>query len=668
MALLAFQAVSDDSDAKGQLDGVLISEFSPYDWEGVTLKNYSSKSVDLKGYYLTDGEDDCKFTKSLVLDSMESITIVRPDTRDITAFADRDSVIYIGDSGVEAGDYYIFSNKGDEVFLYNSSGTCIDALCFGGGEINDSKLWTGSSVTINGTNAYVSRMGSTDTDTAADWGIAKAGWTYYDFDPSLSYNATVTPFVFPESGGVPIFDAISGAKKSVHIEIYQLTNYNMYALLCNLAKKGVEVVVLMEASPNGGDQSDMASRMKALVNAGGEVKLIGGESGERFTFVHAKYAVVDGTTTIVTSENWTADNLNGSIHNGIYSDQYGNRGWGAVIESKEYASFMESVFQNDIDDSYGDIRDFSEMSYSNVSAATLTYKTPSSGSFPSYSAKACPILSPDNSWDSEMYWIGQAKDRVYVQQQNVDDSYLDYTESSSPLYFLNAAATSGVDARIMVTSGSSYATAAKNLVDRLNSGSAIKAAAMDVPYIHNKGLVCDDVAIVSSINWTSNSFNNNREVGVAIFSSSVADYYAEVFESDFVGNYEYEGPSVNILTTQKTYTLGDKVKFEVEASPSDSYTYEWNFGDGQTATTTVPYASVTPGIGAHVLKVTVKNASGQTATASMDYVVVSDSGGSSEGDSSSSSEGGLGSTLYAIIAAVIALIVAVIGVFKKLKK
>ncbi|MBR4697163.1 MAG: PKD domain-containing protein, partial [Candidatus Methanomethylophilaceae archaeon] len=87
-------------------------------------------------------------------------------------------------------------------------------------------------------------------------------------------------------------------------------------------------------------------------------------------------------------------------------------------------------------------------------------------------------------------------------------------------------------------------------------------------------------------------------------------------------NYEYEGLSVNILTTQKSYDLGEKVTFEVEVRPAGSYTYEWSFGDGQTATTKVPYASVTPKAGAHVLEVTVKDSSGQTARATMDYAVV----------------------------------------------
>ncbi|MBR4226404.1 MAG: lamin tail domain-containing protein [Candidatus Methanomethylophilaceae archaeon] len=415
LALIAFQAASDDSDAEGQLDGVLISEFSPYDWEGVTLKNYGSRSVDLKGYYLSDGEGRCTFTSSFKLSAGGSVTVVRPDSTPMTSFADRDNVIRIGQVGVAADDKYVFSNKGDDVYLYDPSGRCIDALCFGSGSISNPEHWSGYSVAINGNNAVVVRIGSYDSDSADDWIVSKPGWTNRAFDPSLSYSATVTPFVFPDCGGVPIFDAVAGAKKSVHIEIYQLTNSNMYALLCNLAKKGVDIVVLMEASPNDGSQSDMASRMKALVEAGGEVKLIGGESGERFSFVHAKYAIVDGARTIVTSENWTADNLNGAIHDGTYSGDYGNRGWGVVIDSKEYASYMESIFQNDIDDRYGDVRDFSEMSYAGTRAATLTYRPVSSGSFPSYSANVCPMLSPDNAWDTEMYWIYSADKRVYVQ-------------------------------------------------------------------------------------------------------------------------------------------------------------------------------------------------------------------------------------------------------------
>jgi hypothetical protein len=366
--------------------------------------------------------------------------------------------------------------------------------------------------------------------------------------------------------------------------------------------------------------------LKALVNAGGEVKLIGGMSGDRFNLVHAKYAIVDGKTTIVTSENWTVDNLNGKIRNGTYSEDYGNRGWGAIIESKDYASYMEGVFSADI--SGKDVRDFSEMSYSNVTPASLWYSKPQSGNFKSYSASVCPILSPNNSWDSEMYWIDRAVDRIYVQQQSLDQSYEDWTESSSPLYDLNSKAISGADVRLILNSGSENDRVyVENYVESVNKGSMIDAAAMDKPYVHNKGLVCDDVAIVSSVNWTYPSFTTNREVGVAILSSDVAGYFASVFESDFDKYYAYEGLSVTITTTDKTYELGKTVTFKVSVTPAGTYTYDWDFGDGQTKTTKVPSVGVIPKLGAHVLKVTVKNGSGDSANASMNYVVIEVSGG-----------------------------------------
>ena len=291
----------------------------------------------------------------------------------------------------------------------------------------------------------------------------------------------MTPFVFPDSGGVPIFDAISKAKETVYIEIYQFANKNLYALLCNLEKKGVDVILLMEAAPEGGHGIDDAtlSRMKALVDAGGEVKLIGDVSGDKFSLVHAKYAVVDGKTSIVTSENWTTDNLNGRIRDGTYSTEYGNRGWGAVIESTGFASYMTNVFMDDLNGS--DVNDFTKV-YPKVTAAKLSYSAPSSGSFKTYSAKVSPMLSPDNSRATEDYWMSKSSSRLYVQQQNVGNSYQDWTEKSSPLFTMNSLASAGVDARLIINDNNT-----SSFISRMNSGSAIKAADMSSPYVHNKG-------------------------------------------------------------------------------------------------------------------------------------------------------------------------------------
>ena len=659
MALCAAQVSASDSDADG-LSGVLISEFNPFKWEGVTLTNYGEKAVDLNGWRLSDGEDSCTFSYYR-LEAGASVTVVKPDSNPKNAFADRENVLTTESAVLSAGRYYEFANGGDQVYLYDSSGRCVDALCYGSKTIDDLSLWTGKPVTISGNDVYIVRSGYADTDSADDWEYFREGWTGHKFDPDLRFQAAVTPFVFPDSGGVPIYDAISAAKDSVCIEMYQLTSKNMYALLCELAGNGVDVVLLLESNPYNSDQSGVAPSLKALVNAGGTVKLIGGVSGDRYNLVHAKYAVIDGKTTVISSENWTVSNLNGKIRDGTYSDDYGNRGWGAVIQSEGYASYMMGIFSSDMNGS--DVRDFSEMSYSGVSPADLWYSKPSSGSFRSYSAEVGPILSPDNSWDSEMYWIDRASSRIYVQQQDLGDSYADWTESVSPLYHLNARAGAGADVRFILNSGTENEKAyAENLVEKINQGSMIGAAAMDKPYVHNKGLVCDDVSIISSVNWTSPSFKTNREAGAAIFSSAVADYYAAVFERDYGRYYSYEGLSVTFTTTDKTYELGEKVTFRVSAVPSGSYTYSWDFGDGQTAVTQVPSATVKVTEGTHTLKVTASDSSGSSASDSASYTVAAS--GTDPGSGSGSGSGGWAT--YAAIGVVI-LLMALIAL-SRLKK
>ncbi|MBO4797768.1 MAG: lamin tail domain-containing protein [Candidatus Methanomethylophilaceae archaeon] len=641
-------AQAPDSDARGGLDGVLISEFNPFSWEGVTLKNYGSGTADLKGYSLSDGEGSCVFTASLKLASGQSITVAKNEGGAPDAFADRSSVIFLGDSGTEVTGDYVFSNSGDQVYLRDPGGKLIDSLCYGN---KTDPSWIGDSLVISGTGVYALRTGASDTDSSADWTVTKFGITSEGFDPNLSFSAEVTPFVFPESGGIPVFNAISSAQKTVLISIYQFTSANMYALLCDLEKKGVDVTLLIDAEPVNGDQSENAQKFKALVNAGGEVRLIGGNSGERYANLHAKYAVIDGKTTVVTTENWTTANLSGS-----YGSSDGNRGWGAVIESRDYAEYMTRIFMNDLSGS--DVRDFSEMSYSGVSPASLTYRPVKSVSFSKYSAKVCPMLSPDNSYETEKYWIGKAGTRVYVQQQNIGNSYTDWTESTSPLYFLNSRAVSGVDVRLMISTGTSgTGDSMKNYISRMNSGSAIKAAGMEDPYLHNKGLVCDDAAIVSSVNWTSTSFGSNREAGAVILSKQVADYYAGFFEEDFRKNYDYSGLSVSVTSASKTLTEGQTARFSATVIPSGSYSYQWDFGDGRSRTTGVPYVDMVPVPGAHVMKVTVSDSSGRTASSSMDYVVIEKGGEEESG----------GGTSWLVYAAVIALI-AIAGAAGLLRK
>ena len=90
---------------------------------------------------------------------------------------------------------------------------------------------------------------------------------------------------------------------------------------------------------------------------------------------------------------------------------------------------------------------------------------------------------------------------------------------------------------------------------------------------HNKGVIVDDRVWVGSVNWTENSFRDNREAAVIIESSCVADYFASLFLSDW-GVVDNKDPYVEMQNRGNTFLL------EVVGCPEGSIC-SWDIdGDG----------------------------------------------------------------------------------------
>ncbi|MGN0098900.1 MAG: phospholipase D-like domain-containing protein [Candidatus Methanomethylophilaceae archaeon] len=609
----------ESSDAAGSTNGVLLYEVSAVNDKGVSLKNYSTATIDLKDYVISDGEGSITFSKSFKLSAGETVTLALTVTE--TSFTNHDNVYHIGENSVgittKGSGSFNPAKDGDDIYLYNPDGKIIDAMCFGSKVIDDKEIWSGSSV-IKSTKYFLQRIDGNDTDSAADWIEIRIipGQTQNPLEVD-KYTATVTPFLFPDSGGIPIYQALEKAQESVFIEMYELRSPNIYALLIQLEERGVEVTILHEGAPVGNTVPQFASNMKALINAGGEVRFIGGTDVDRFENVHAKFAIIDMETVIITSENWSASNCNGSLDDDPYKGNDGNRGWGVIVENSDYAEYMKAVFDNDNSVDYGDTYDFNSK-YSQVSPATLTYKAPETATFTSYTAPITPVLSNDNSYEAIEYVITNATERVYSQQQSLSNYYADLGETSPVMMMARqASANPGMDAKFILGEGmsSSSKADAEQQVLLINSSTLISAATMGTPYVHNKGVIGDDLVLVTSINWTPTSVENNRESGVIINSKEVADYFAAAFNRDFSRNYTYDGFSVDISEIKTSYKSGEEVTFSVTVSPaSDSYTYHWVFGDGGEKDTNVPRVAYKPADGAHELKVTVTNSAGISQT------------------------------------------------------
>ena len=628
-------AVTETSDSDATAGGVLIFEVNGLgDDDGVSIKNYGTSDVDLKGYRVADSPDKKKegyllFESQYVLHPGDVVTVVVKDL-DGSKFTHRYDTLVPGERGLKSVGSFVLSNSGDDVYLIKEtstgSETIVDAFCYGGKKIDDSTLWTGEPFKTK-KNCFFERK-DVDTNSASDWFNFKVGWTNISFDPDMEMSATVTPFLFPESGGIPIYEELEKAEKSVKISVYQLLSKDVIGLLDQLSKKGVQVSILLEDDVSTPVTVNHAlAEIRTLVDDGCDVRII--EYGERYLYVHSKYCIIDDETVIITSENWTVDNLNRNVVEDPTKGK-GNRGWGVIIESPQYAAFMSNVFENDFDKSYGDVHDFTELK--TISGATVSYET-SSTLYPtsSFTCTITPVLSPDSSWDATLYYIDNAKTRVYSQQQSLSPSYSDVT-TESPIKHMADKAKQGLDVRFILNSATEEKEAQQD-VQNINTTSYIKAANMKKPYVHNKGVVCDDTVLVSSVNWTDTSFTSNRESCVAIHSKGVADYFANAFIKDFDRNYTYSGLKVTFSEIKDNYDKAGDITISVNVDQEGTFTYEWDL-DGQKKTTSIPRAVFNVSDGKHTITVTVSGDGMTPGSASASFSVGSSSGGDDDKDKS----------------------------------
>jgi phosphatidylserine/phosphatidylglycerophosphate/cardiolipin synthase-like enzyme len=478
--------------------------------------------------------------------------------------------------------------------------------------------WEGDPVGLPA-NKYLLRIGSNDTDSFKDWISTKPGLTNRSFNPELFFDASVVPFSFPESAGTPIFRELEKAKNEVLISIYILSNVQLVALLCDLSSNGVAVRILLEGDVLEYNMSSELTLMKSIVDSGGEVYLINDPAPgnyERFSYFHNKYAVIDGKKLIVTSENWTSDNL---------SSECSNRGWGAVMESEDLAEYAKSVFFSDMSLEYGDVRPLSYC-YPGLKPyqGILTYsENTSCYETETFDARVMPIMSPDNSRSALNYFIDNAETRVYSQQMDLGSSFR-VIAAPSPLESMSAAAERGADVRLILDT-SSDGTEKNSVIDVINNTSGIKAIAVNgtesFSLIHNKGLIIDDTVWISSVNWTENSFMNNREFAVAIESAEVADFFTGLFVEDW-GVNEHTIAETGLEVTHREVCAGSKTVQVFTVSGPERSTYIWDIlGDGNLRTTDINMivCSDIPE-GEYTMSVTMD---GTSYSADYDYSVVS---------------------------------------------
>ena len=577
LSLLIIVPLSSDSSEADQCSLRLYAVYPTEGFEGFALHNYGSQ-IDLKDYYVTDGEGKVNFTSSLKINTNSIIFFCKSEPPGWLGF---DQIIVYGQNGVTMKGFAL-ADTGDDIYLKKGDQT-IDTFVYG--DIKDSKEgWKGEPFQKIQKKHLAIRTNYFDNDAASDWELTTPGRT--DYSQSYGYDAIVTPISFPDDYS-PLFAALQESSVTIDISVYLISHPRIVSSLLTSLSEGVSVRILIEGAPAGGTTSSEIRALKALSDSGAKVKVMKQTDGYRaYGYIHCKYAVIDNHKTIITSENWQESSFES------------NRGWGAVIESSDYSSYMSSLFEQDYNRQY-DVVSFESLYPTAESDTYNTYNDEKTES-KTYNAIVTPVISPDHSYDSMKSFIQSAQTRLYSEQLDVDYDWTN--EDDNPISWMKGISNL-VDCRLIVDVTFDDRNDS-DFKDGYGIMDALEGTAIDVKtpvfsgMVHNKGVIADDKVWLGSINWTYNSFKENREAAVIIESKEISDYFSSLFLKDWG---EPITPDIEELPLECSIVYqvkGNVILFDVQGTGIDDCTFGWDLdgdgtidNEGKRIITRMPYGS-----------------------------------------------------------------------------
>lgn len=563
LLLLLTPCIADASDADGDCFLRISAVYPCNAFEGFALINYGPP-VDLIDYHVSDGEGNVTFSEHYVLDTCCTVYVFKSEPAEWFSF--EGGCLIVGTNGVSAKGFAL-NDSGDDIYLMRGD-TVIDSFVYGSGTAKFGG-WNGDAFQKISKKNVAVRKPFADTDSAADWALKVPGRT--SVQQSDVFDAEVVPFVFPDSAGEPVIQAIQRTEERIDISVYMLSHPDIVSSLMSLLKTGRTVRILAEGSPAGGISEEEIKAFRTLSEAGADVRLMSQIDGfRRYPYLHCKYAVIDDGTVIITSENWLEQSFQS------------NRGWGAIIMSEGCARYMEDIFESDFDCGSKDIRTFDSL-----------YPTSKRGSYPapkridtvyeSYRARVSMSVSPDNSMDSMKEFLSGVSERIYSEQLEVQ--YYWAFGNDNPVSWMLDASKTGADCRLMVDTtfddqnDDDYEDG-YGVIEWL-TGTSLYAKSSDFPGLtHNKGVIADDAVWVGSVNWTDNSFCQNRECAAVIVSEGISDFYAGYFLKDW--GTMYSGRTVLRISGGDDAHSGETFILDASGSTvADGSEFSWDTdGDG----------------------------------------------------------------------------------------
>ena len=376
---------------------------------------------------------------------------------------------------------------------------------------------------------------------------------------TFNKNMNVTTFVAPDGSRDQLWHFLNSAEESIFVEIYGVNNPYILDLIRDIhtTKPGVDIKILI-----GWHSLGYLAPYEPNPYVAYNLTLMGVDfkwtSDTEFTYAHQKFVVIDNKTTIIQAGNWAKTSF-------PEDGKKSNREWNIAMTDTDVADYYLSVFDYDWGNgiAYDQPRDGTglPLSYDQDSS---TYPRPFAepGHF-SGQMSVTPIVSPETSLQGILYCINSAQVTLDIQIPYFT-SVGDAGSVDQIIDAILAAKARDVTVRIITQDEKDYVEAAE-----IFTNAGIPMIYQDTRWaypLHNKGIIVDGrIVLISSINYSDGSIEDNREAGVIIEHEAIAQWYSEVFDFDWgLGDFDEIG-SLNVYWNPNIPTLSSEINVTVYA-------------------------------------------------------------------------------------------------------
>jgi len=293
--------------------------------------------------------------------------------------------------------------------------------------------------------------------------------------------------VMPDDTIEPILASIGGAAKSLRIKMFSVSDRRVLSALVKAHRRKVKIRVLLNPARHSGEIQNRGART-VLEEAGIDVL----DTNPVFPVTHEKSMVVDDSTAFIGSLNWDPDNF---------------------VETREFA-----VTSSDPDE----VAEVIECFEADWSRQPFHLRRPSN-----------LIWCPDGGRERIAQFIDEAKHSLFVQNERYQDAII--------VEHLVRAKIRGVKVHVMARP--SHSLRARKLIEgvgdlRIMNDVGIGIHKMKDLKLHSKVLLADKSrAVVGSINLTSTSFDDRRELAIQLNDPDVVDRLVKVIHDDWQNSH-----------------------------------------------------------------------------------------------------------------------------------